>query len=49
MPVETYSAHWIADPGLRDAVENYLAHERRGIAREIAGLAAYGPFRKDPD
>jgi predicted N-acyltransferase len=47
MPVETYSAHWIADPGLRDAVENYLAHERREIAGEIAGLAAYGPFRKD--
>ncbi|MHA1153096.1 MAG: GNAT family N-acetyltransferase [Alphaproteobacteria bacterium] len=47
MPVETYSAHWIADPGLRDAVENYLAHERREIAQEIDGLAAYGPFRKD--
>ncbi len=49
MPVETYSAHWIADPGLRDAVENYLTHERREIAAEIAGLAAYGPFRKDRD
>ncbi len=49
MPVETYSAHWIADPGLRDAVENYLDHERREIAYEITGLATYGPFRKDPD
>jgi len=48
MPVETYSAHWIADPGLRDAVESYLAQERREISREIAGLASYGPFRKDP-
>jgi predicted N-acyltransferase len=47
MPVETYSAHWIADPGLRDAVENYLDHERREIAYEITGLATYGPFRKD--
>jgi predicted N-acyltransferase len=49
MPVETYSAHWIADPGLRDAVENYLDHERRQIAHEIAGLAEYGPFRRDGD
>ena len=48
MPVQTYSAHWIADPGLRDAVESYLARERREIDREIAGLATYGPFRKDP-
>jgi predicted N-acyltransferase len=48
MPVQTYSAHWIADPGLRDAVESYLAQERREISREIAGLASYGPFRKDP-
>ncbi len=47
MPVETYSAHWIADPGFREAVANYLAHERREIAGEIAGLATYGPFRKD--
>ena len=49
MPVETYSAHWIADPGLRDAVENFLDHERREIAYEITGLATYGPFRKDRD
>ncbi len=48
MPVQTYSAHWIADPGLRDAVESYLAQERREISREITGLASYGPFRKDP-
>ena len=47
MPVETYSAHWIADPGFREAVENYLAHERREIAGEIAGLASFGPFRKE--
>ena len=47
MPVETYSAHWIADPGFREAVANYLAHERRAIAGEITGLATFGPFRKD--
>ena len=28
LPVPTYSAHWIAHPGLRDAVADYLARER---------------------
>ena len=46
MPVPTYSAHWIADPGFRDAVAQYLESERREIAQEIAGLATYAPFRK---
>jgi len=47
MPVTTYSAHWIADPGLRRAVADYLARERAHIAAESEELAALGPFRKD--
>ena len=34
LPVETYSAHWIADPGLKRAVENFLKRERAMVARE---------------
>ncbi len=45
LPVETYSAHWIADPGFREAVEQFLERERRGVRYEIAMLAECRPFR----
>jgi predicted N-acyltransferase len=45
LPVETYSAHYIADPGLRRAVADYLKRERLAVSREIALLAAESPYR----
>ena len=47
LPVRTNSAHWIRHPGLRDAVRDYLNHERDAVDDEIAALADYSPFRKD--
>lgn len=46
-PVPTYSAHWIAHPGLREAIADYLSRERPAIADEIEALDAHTPFRKD--
>ncbi len=46
MPVETYSAHWIADPAFREAVSRFLEQERREMDYEIGALAEYSPFRK---
>ncbi len=46
LPVETYSAHWIANPGLRDAIANFLEQERRQVKAEMSLLAGYGPFRQ---
>jgi hypothetical protein len=47
LPVPTYSAHWIAHPGLRRAVADFLDRERPAIAEEIAGLTdEASPFRK---
>ena len=46
-PVVTTSAHYLAHPGLRDAVGDYLAHERRAVEREVEVLGAHTPFRKD--
>jgi len=46
-PVLTYSAHWIADPGFRDAVARYLDQERPAIEAEIAALAAHTPYRHE--
>lgn len=48
MPVTTHSLHWIADPGFRRAVEQYLEAERAAVDEEIEVLTAYGPFRKTP-
>jgi predicted N-acyltransferase len=45
LPVETYSAHWIADLGLRRAVADYLKSERRAVVREIALLTEESPYR----
>ncbi len=46
-PVTTHSAHWIAHPGLRDAIENYLEHEREAVARESDYLQERTPFKKN--
>ncbi|HEU4476598.1 MAG TPA: GNAT family N-acetyltransferase [Methyloceanibacter sp.] len=46
LPSETYSAHYIADPGLRRAVADYLKRERREVARKIAWLSEETPYRK---
>lgn len=47
LPVETYSAHWIADPAFRDAVSRFLTQERQQTAQEIALLGDYAPFRRN--
>jgi predicted N-acyltransferase len=46
LPNETYSAHYIADLGLRRAVADHLKRERRAVAREIALLADESPYRR---
>lgn len=46
LPVETYSAHWLADPGLHKAVEKFLKQERRMIAESNADLTDMGPYRR---
>ena len=45
-PVQTRSAHYIADPGLRAAVAEFLEREAEGIAAEANFLQARTPFRK---
>jgi predicted N-acyltransferase len=46
LPVETYSAHYIAEPGLRRAVANFLKRERAAVSREIALLTQESPYRQ---
>ncbi len=45
-PVQTWSAHYIAHSGFREAVADFLERERAGIARDQNYLAARTPFKK---
>ena len=46
LPEPVYSAHWIADPALRQPVARFLREESKGVAGEIEWLTeAYSPFR----
>jgi predicted N-acyltransferase len=46
MPVPTYSAHYIAHPGLRKAIGEFLVRERHVVAENIEVLSEHGPFKK---
>ncbi|HIE89692.1 MAG TPA: N-acetyltransferase [Gammaproteobacteria bacterium] len=46
LPTHTYSAHWIANKSLRDAIDNYLQDERRYVDEEIDYITEQGPFKK---
>ncbi len=47
LPTTTYSAHYIADPGLRRAIDDYLARERAYVEAAGRELREASPFRKD--
>ena len=45
-PVQTHSAHWIADPDFREAVADFLERERKGVATDQLFLGERTPFKK---
>ncbi|MGC6535036.1 MAG: GNAT family N-acetyltransferase [Parvibaculales bacterium] len=45
-PHRTYSAHFIAHEGLREAVAHYLESERQYVDNEIEVLSNHTPFKK---
>ncbi len=49
LPQTTWSAHFIADPGLRRAIADYLKRERAYVAEANRELTEAGPFRKSAD
>jgi uncharacterized protein len=46
VPVTTWSAHYIADPGFRAAIADFLVRERHAVEREIAFLGEMAPFKR---
>ena len=49
LPQPTWSAHWIADPGFREAVDRFLQQETALIRHEMAELRAHSPFKQAGD
>lgn len=47
LPSATYSAHLIRDPRFSEAVEQFLAQEQLGVARQMAMLTDQSPFRQE--
>ena len=47
LPSATYSAHFIAHPGLRGAIGEHLARERPAVEAEMAALMELSPFRAE--
>ncbi len=45
-PVQTWSAHHIVHPGFREAVAEFLAREREGVAADQLHLGERTPFKK---
>jgi predicted N-acyltransferase len=46
LPKPTYSAHWIAHPGLKRAVAQFLESERPAINEAMEAMAADSPYKK---
>ena len=45
-PVETGSAHWVADPRFRDAIDRHLDREAEHMSEYREHLATRSPFRQ---
>ena len=46
VPVPTWSAHFLPDPGFRRAVADFLRRERDAVAQETAYLGELTPFKR---
>jgi uncharacterized protein len=46
LPVQTTSAHWLAEPAFADAVERYLAREGKGMEAYLDELAERSPMKR---
>ena len=47
LPSATYSAHFIAHPGLRGAIGAHLERERPAVEAEMASLMELSPFKQE--
>jgi len=48
LPVEAFSAHWLAHPKFARAVEGFLEREAAGVTRYVDELCDHSPFKDLP-
>ena len=46
-PIKTYSYHWIAHPGFKQAIDRFLIEEHEGIENYIESAKTVLPFKKE--
>ncbi|WP_370280926.1 GNAT family N-acetyltransferase [Pontibacterium sp.] len=46
-PIETWSVHWIEDPGFREPIARFLEEEEAMMREQIAELTTWLPFKND--
>jgi predicted N-acyltransferase len=49
LPRTTYSAHYLADPGFKQAVADFLEQETQAVIEDMEALRACGPYRTESD
>jgi uncharacterized protein len=49
LPSATYSSHWVAHPGLNQALAEHCAREAAAVKQQMAELAGYAPYRTTTD
>lgn len=47
VPVTTHSLHYISHPGLRNAIDDYLIHERQEVEKISEILTDHAPYKKN--
>lgn len=48
LPVQTWSAHWIAHSGFRTAVADFLRREEQGMDQYLNAMRDHSPYRQAP-
>jgi len=46
LPTRTWSAHWLAEPGFREPIGHFLAHEVEAVEEYIGEMDARSPYRR---
>jgi hypothetical protein len=46
LPTSTYSAHWIAHPSFRRAVDDFITEEAADVDRYLAAASQHSPFKE---